>query len=72
MFNIYIVYEINLQPSDIGKDFVFGNSLFGVAKLTKNSDRSIYKCSGYGISFDARGINSLSDGRRFSNICNII
>ena len=71
MLNIYIVYEINLRPFDIGKDSAFGNSLFGVVKLTKNSDPNIYKYSGYGISFDAREINSLSDGSRFSNICNI-
>ena len=31
----YIVYEINLWPYDVGKDFAQGNSSFGAFKITK-------------------------------------
>ena len=48
--NIYIIYEINLWPFNIGKDFVLGNSLFGS-----------YRYTGYGIGFDACESFSLSD-----------
>ena len=33
--NIHIVYEINLCPVNVGKDFTLGNSFFGSIKLTK-------------------------------------
>ena len=36
--NIYIVYEINLWPFTVGKDFILENSLFEAAKFTKNAD----------------------------------
>ena len=35
MVNIYIVYEINLWPLIVGKDFAFGNFLFEAAKWIK-------------------------------------
>ena len=35
--NIYIVYEINIWPFNIGKDFLLRNSLFGAVKLAKNT-----------------------------------
>ena len=65
MLNIYVVYEINLWPFNVGKDFALGNSLFGAVKLTKNTDLDKYKYFGYGIGFDARGRYSLSDGSGF-------
>ena len=37
MVNLYIVYEINLWPYNIGTDFTLGNSLFEAVKLTKNN-----------------------------------
>ena len=33
--NIFIVYKINLWPLNVGKDFAFGNSLFGAVKWIK-------------------------------------
>ena len=33
--NIHVVYEINLCPVNVGKDFTLGNSFFGSIKLTK-------------------------------------
>ena len=36
--NILIVYQINLWPFTVGKDFALGNSLFGTVKLTKNDN----------------------------------
>ena len=44
--NIYIVYEINLWPFAIAKNFI------GVVKLTKNADFDKYNYSGYSIGFE--------------------
>ena len=38
MGNIFIVFEINLWPFNVGKDFALGNYLFGAYKLTKDTD----------------------------------
>ena len=35
MVNIYIVYETNLWALIVGKDFAFGNFLFGAATWIK-------------------------------------
>ena len=59
--NIYFVYEINLWPFAVGKDFALGTSLFGTVKLTNNLDPEKNKYFGYGIGFDTRGSSSLSD-----------
>ena len=59
--NIYIVFDINLWPSNIGKDF----SLFGAVKLTTNADPDEYEYSGDVIGFDASGSFLLSDGSKF-------
>ena len=54
--SIYIFYEINLSPFNVGKDFASGNYLFGAVKLTKNdNDFDKYKYNVYGIGFDVRG-----------------
>ena len=59
MVNIYIVYDINLWPFTVNRDFVLGNSLFGAIKITKNTtDFNKYKYFldkfkyfGYGIGY---------------------
>ena len=33
VLNVGIVYEINLRPYDVGKDFAFRNSLFGAVNM---------------------------------------
>ena len=37
----------------INRDFTLGTSLFESLKLTENTDRDKYKCSGYDIGFDS-------------------
>ena len=49
--NIYIVYEITSNYSDINYP-TLENCLFGSVKLTKNADINKYGYSGYGIGFD--------------------
>ena len=68
MVDIYIVYEIHLQPFNVGKDFLLGNYLFGTVTLTKNTDPNKYKYSGCVIGFDARGSFPLSDGSGFEKM----
>ena len=46
-----------------GKDFALGNSLFGVAYLTKNA--ALNKYSGYGVKFDAHESFLFWDGSGF-------
>ena len=65
VMNFYIVSEINLWALIVGKDFVLGNSLFAVVKLTKYSNPDKYKYSGYDTGFDAFRSFSLSDGSEF-------
>ena len=36
--NTYIVYEMNLWPFTVGKDFMIENSIFRAVKLTTNND----------------------------------
>ena len=52
---ISIVWEINLWPVNVGKDFLLGSSSFGAVKLTKNANLDKYKYSAYGIRSDASG-----------------
>ena len=47
--NPYIVSGINLWQFKQSANFALGISLFGVVKLTKNTDFSKYKYSRYGI-----------------------
>ena len=49
--NIYIVYEITSNYSDINYP-TLENCLLGSVKLTKNADIDKYGCSGYGTGFD--------------------
>ena len=53
--NIYIVYEINLWPFTLGRNFALGNSFFGAFGMTEIADLNKCKYSGYGIGFNARG-----------------
>ena len=56
--NIYIVYEITSNYSDINYP-TLENCLFGSAKLTKNADIDKYGYSGYGIGFDRKHLFQL-------------
>ena len=44
------------------------NFLFGGDKLTKNVDPKKYRCSGYGIGFDAHSQFSLSNSEWVKNV----
>ena len=44
---MYIAYTLKYTTVE--------NCLFGAVKLTKNTDISQYKYSGYGIGFDGKG-----------------
>ena len=52
--NIYIVYEIS-RSINISDYPTLENCLFGVVTLTKNTDISKYKYSGYENGFDSHG-----------------
>ena len=62
---VHIIYEIKMWQNDLDSEFRSLNSLFGVFKLTKNSDPDKYSYSRYGIGFDARGTFPLSAGNGF-------
>ena len=51
---IYIVYELDKINSTRNIDFTIQNALFGATKITKDSDPSHKKYSGYGICFDSK------------------
>ena len=63
--NIYIAFEINLSPFNVGKNFTVGNFLFGTVGFTTNADPDKYKYCVYAIGFNARGSFLLSDGSGF-------
>ena len=64
--NIYNVYE--LIPDTKDSSSTLESCLFGVVKLTKNSDVDKYKYSGYDILFDAKGSFSLPSGGYGKNV----
>ena len=65
--NLYVVYEItNFHGVDSYPTLV--NTLFGVVKLTKNSDINKYKYSGYRIGFDGKGFYSHPTGETGRNV----
>ena len=66
--NVFIVYELDSWPRDLGTDFTLGGYLFRGIKLTKNADPDKYSCSGYGIGLDTRIEYSLPDGRVGKNV----
>ena len=59
---VYIVYEINLWPFNVDKDFALRNSLFRAVKVTENTHLGKYKYSDFGIGFETHGNFSLSNG----------
>ena len=65
--NIYIVYEISSTFTS-QSTFTPKNSLFSAVKLTKNSDISKYKYSGYGIYFNSKGSSLHADGTYGVNV----
>ena len=66
MVNIHIVYEINLWPFNVGKNFALGNSQFGAGKLTKMVILIYkYKYSDCGKGVDVHENFLLSDGSGF-------
>ena len=60
---IYIVYELKNRRIS-SPDFTVQNGLFGAAKITKDTNTSHYKYSGYGLCFDGKSDFS------FGNIAN--
>ena len=52
--NAYIIYTLK-STQNYNEDITLENCLFGAVKLTKNSDISKCKYSGYGIGFDGKG-----------------
>ena len=52
IINIYCVYELKEITSSRNNEFTIQNALFGVVKITKNTDTSKNKYEGYGICFD--------------------
>ena len=64
--NIYNVYEISSTFTSQSR-FTLKNSLFCAFKITKNTDISKYKYSGYDIGFDSNGSFLHADGTS----CNI-
>ena len=50
--NIYIVYKLDTINNTRNTDYTIQNAFFGAVKITKNSDISKNKYSGYGICFD--------------------
>ena len=51
IINIYCVYELKEVTSSRNNEFTIQNALFGVVKITKNTDISKNKYEGYGICF---------------------
>ena len=52
IINIYCVYELKDIANSRNNEFTIQNGLFGVIKITKNTDTSKNKYEGYGICFD--------------------
>ena len=56
--NLYIVYELNIWSQDSNAEFTLKHCLFGVVKLTKNTNPNKYFYPGYGTRFDSRSLFS--------------
>ena len=50
------------MSKDLNTDFTLGDCLFGVVKLTRNTDPDKLKYSGCGTEFDSRTQSSWADG----------
>ena len=53
--NIYVVYKLDPISSTRNTDYTIQNALFGVMKITKNTDYSKNDFTGYGLCFDEGG-----------------
>ena len=52
IINIYYVYELKEITSSRNNEFTIQNALFGIVKITKNTDTSKNKYEGHGTCFD--------------------
>ena len=50
--NAYIVYDLDYCQRNLLNGFVIKNCLLSVTKIVRNSDKSKYVHSGFGIAFD--------------------
>ena len=55
VINIYVVYKLRPISSTRNTDYTIQNALFGVMKITKNTDSSKNNYIGYGLCFDEGG-----------------
>ena len=62
--NAYIVYDLDYCQRNLLNGFVIKNCLLSVTKIVRNSDKSKYVHSGFGIAFDWAG--SYSFGNDFA------
>ena len=56
------------MSKDLNTDFTLGDYLFGVVKLTRNTDPDKLKYSGCGTEFDSRTQSSWADGSIGKNV----
>ena len=66
--NLFILYKLDLWPSELNTGFTLGGCMFWGVKLIKNADPDEYSSSGYGIRFDTSRYHSLPDGRVGKNV----
>ena len=59
--NLYIVYELNIWSQDLNAEFTLKGCFFWAVKLTKNAIPNKYSYLGYGIEFDSRSLDSISN-----------
>ena len=50
-----MVYDLDNCSKLRLRNFILKNCLFGATNIVKNSDKSKYVYSGYGIAFDGKG-----------------
>ena len=55
ILNAYIVSDIDNWPKILLGNFTLKNCLFGATNIAKNSDKSKWVYSGYGVAFDGKG-----------------
>ena len=55
VLNIYVIYELNTCSCNASNSLTLKSCLFGIFKLTRNEDKSIFSCNGLGKAFDGKG-----------------
>ena len=55
VINIYVVYKLDPISSTRNTDYTIQNTLFGIMKITKNTDSSKNSYKGYDLCFDEGG-----------------